>query len=373
MKKFNLIRDEKGAVMPLFALILFVVLLGFSALVVDAGILYSERRTMVTAADAAALAGSIIMRDALGDGLISEDDAKDKAEGIAKDIAVANGIENPDDIQVIWDNQDYSRKTITIIVHNNKDLIFGRFLGFDDTKVGAKSVATWGYVTKLLGGDILPIFTKDDDFKTTDITYLHDGKFVGSDEDVINGNWGLIDVFDSTREIGDAFRGDKIGIKLELNYMIDNQSGKNVGNVDNKIVERMIRANELSEKEDRQKYMSGLVPVIDWKNITKQGSQLKLPIKHFAVFEIYDVIVDGGNNNNQPSKGSIHALYDNPDYRSDNVAKVYDKVDGLDLEKSTIIGKFTGETVDIIAVMQPDDQVDPNPGGLSPKYHKLIE
>lgn len=373
MKKLNLIRDEKGAVMPLVALVLSLLLFGFAALVVDAGILYSKRRNMVTAADAAALAGAMIMRDALGDSSISEGAARSKAESIARDIAMDNGVKNSGDIQIIWDNPAYGRKTITVKLHNNQRLIFAKFLGLDDTDVGAKAVATWGYVTKLLGGDILPIFTKDDDYQDTGITYLHDGKFLDNKGDVVNGNWGLIDVFGSTSEIGAAFRGDKIGKGLELSAIIDNQTGKNVGNVDNEIVERMIRANGLATKEERQRYMSGLVPVIDWVNITQQGSSLKLPIKYFAVFEIYDVIVDGGNNNNKPSKGSNRALYDSPDYKSDGVAKVYGKVDGKDLEKSTIIGRFTGEIVDVVAVIQPGDQVNPNPGGLSPKYHKLIE
>lgn len=373
MNRFNLIRNEKGAVMPLVALILFLVLLGFSALVVDAGILYSERRTMVTAADAAALAGAISMRDALGNSTISEGSAQNTAEEIAKDIAIANGVKNRDGIQVIWNNKDYSRKTITIILHNNRNLIFGKFLGFDDTDVGAKSVATWGYVTKLLGGDILPIFAKDDDYQTSGVTYLHVNGLVDVKGNEINGNWGLIDIFGKTSDIGAAFRGDKIGMHLELNAIIDGEPGKVVGNVDQEIEERMKRANKLAEKEDRQKYMSGLVPVIDWENITQQGGKLKLPIKHFAVFEIYDVIVDGGNNNGKLSNGSIHALYEDPNYKSGGVKKEYAPVDGKDLEKSTIIGKFTGETVDIIAVMRPGDQDNPNPGGLSPKYHKLIE
>ena len=49
-----------GQLLPL-ASIAMVVLLGFSALAVDVGVVYSTRRRMQTAADAAAIAGDIIL------------------------------------------------------------------------------------------------------------------------------------------------------------------------------------------------------------------------------------------------------------------------------------------------------------------------
>ena len=49
-------RDDSGAT-ALFVAVITVVLLGVAALVVDVGLLYAERRSMQTAADAAALAG----------------------------------------------------------------------------------------------------------------------------------------------------------------------------------------------------------------------------------------------------------------------------------------------------------------------------
>ena len=47
----------------MLATIAMVVLLGFSALAVDIGLLYSTRRRMQTAADAAAFAGATALRD----------------------------------------------------------------------------------------------------------------------------------------------------------------------------------------------------------------------------------------------------------------------------------------------------------------------
>jgi len=55
-------RRESGQIVYLAAISL-VMLLGFSALAVDIGMLYSTRRRMQTAADAAAIAGATALRD----------------------------------------------------------------------------------------------------------------------------------------------------------------------------------------------------------------------------------------------------------------------------------------------------------------------
>ena len=59
----RILRDEKGTALVLVCLA-FVLLLGFSALVIDYGALALERRRMVTAADAGALAGARILLEA---------------------------------------------------------------------------------------------------------------------------------------------------------------------------------------------------------------------------------------------------------------------------------------------------------------------
>lgn len=372
MKSNIFTNSRKGAVLPLVALVMVFVLFGFAAIVVDAGMLYGERRNMVTAADAAALAGAQVMSEALG--TTGYDAAKADATNDAKRLASLNGIENEDDIEVVIGyDSEFNRDTIRVKVKNNNDLYFARILGFNDTDVAAEAVASWGYVTKLEGGDIIPVFTKDSDFQDQTITYLHSGKFIGSDGDIINGNWGLLDIFPNTSMIGEALAGELVGEYLELDFILDNQTGLNVGNVNNPIEERMQMANTLEEREDREKFMMGLVPVIDWDDITKQGSQLKLPISHFAVFEIYDVIIKEGNNNNKPSEGSKYALYDGSNYKSDGLAKEYAPVDGLDIEKSSILGRFTGDIIEVRAILDPDDQTNPVPGKDTAKYFKLIK
>lgn len=366
-------RRRIGAVLPLVALVLSFVLLGFSALVVDAGMLYGVRRNMVTAADSAALAGAQVMVDALGTANYNK--AVNEAVNDAIELAMKNGVLKEADIsaRVVFNAPGYNRDVIIVEVKNNSELTFGKALGINDTDVAARAVATWGYITQLEGGDIIPVFTKDTDYQTEHITYLHSDKFIDNNGDIVNGNWGLLDIFSNTNTISKALAGELIGQSLKLDWVLDNQTGLNVGNVNKPIEDRMKTANSLESKEDRIKFMSGLVPVIDWDLVTKQGSSLRLPIKHFAVFEIYDIIVSEGNNNNKKSQGSPFALYDTPNYKSDGIAIEYESVDGKDIKKSSIIGKFTDTIVQVRTVVNPGDQSNPTPGKESAKYYKLID
>ena len=57
MRQFLLRKQQRGQIVPMFALML-ILLLGFMALVIDFGTIYANRRTLQNAADAAALAGA---------------------------------------------------------------------------------------------------------------------------------------------------------------------------------------------------------------------------------------------------------------------------------------------------------------------------
>lgn len=120
-------RDERGAVAILvgFALI---VLLGFTALAVDMGALAAEKRKMVTAADAAVLAGAQELLTTL-----SSEQAKIKAH----EFADSNGfIIQEGDIQITGGR-------IAATVSEDVDTFFARILGstFQRVKVMAVAVA----------------------------------------------------------------------------------------------------------------------------------------------------------------------------------------------------------------------------------------
>lgn len=368
MRKFNLISREDGQVLPLVAIILSVVLLGFAALVVDTGFLYAERKTMVTAADAAALAGAMEMRDGLGG---NKANAQANAIATAKEIALANGVKNANDVvvEIGEDSNHGGRDTITVTVKNNKDLIFARFLGSSDSDVAGRAVATWGYVKSLLGGNILPIFGSLEDFETGEPVYIHDGKLMDPGGNVVNSHWGLLDLGVQVKK---AFSGELIKEPMEIGLTVDGKQGEAGGHVD-AIEERMQKANGLDTIKDRQRFMSGLVPIVDWdRKIDIGGNKLRFPIEYFAVFEIFDVIT-APNSSKHKAWGSEHALHGRPNYKSDGNQIKYDPINGEYLEKNTIIGGFTGEIIELDAVVDPNDQNESDFNEDAAKYHKLIE
>lgn len=382
MKKNRILQEEKGSALPIITLLMVFVLVGIATLVIDAGLAYNQRRELVTAADAAAIAGAGVMEEAMRNGTGTAA-AKTYAEKLAKSLAVDNQVEEAN-VYVSWDNPAYERDTITVKVSADQELIFARFLGFESIQVEAKAVATWGYVTQTESGQILPLFMKDEDYQTENVTYLFFDKLADTSDTAV-GNWGLLDIFGSNTSTKEALEGIKKDADISIDGILKNQTGNHGDDLISSIEVRMQTAATLDTVENRQKFMCGMVPIIDWDLISTQGSTLSLPVKAFAVFEIYDVIVKEGNNVNKRSEGSIYAM-DTNNYLCDGYTVEYDPVERIvydnkgelinettDLKKGTIIGKFTGVEVSLRAVVRDGDQENPDEDIVSATYAKLIE
>lgn len=122
-------KDEDGATAVVVA-VCIVVLMGVAALVVDAGALYSERRQIQTAADAAALAG---VQDLPGNPAAAVATADSYAtlnapEAIQHGFQVRSTYGANDTLEAEIEFPDYG-------------LFFARFLGRDSAPVGARAVA----------------------------------------------------------------------------------------------------------------------------------------------------------------------------------------------------------------------------------------
>lgn len=379
---FKYIKKRKGAVLPIVALVMVFMLFGFAALAVDVGSLYAERRKMVAAADAAALAGAQELRDSSGENI-------GDAISIAKQVAIDNGadedyFEDPSIEPIIVEKRNVktedgktdSRQVIEVNVKTNKELFFARFLGFDDSNVTARAVATWGYIKQVKGGQILPIFVLDEEFESG-YGNLHDNKVV-TNKGISDANWGFVEIGGKgANVIKEHLSGVHMDREYTINAILDNEQGR-VQAIDVPLEDRMKAAAELPTVEARRQYMSGLVPIIEKDGIDDPGnSKLKLPIKYFAVYLIKDVIknYDKGNENKGiPGKGtgSPFALDDNfnrvasPKTYKDDGEYIYDK--------GTIVGEFTGDVVELSAIVVKGDQEPPSSGNIdSAKYHKLIE
>lgn len=133
-------RDERGQVVVLVA-ILIVVLLGFAALAVDVGYMYTTRHELQRSADSGALAGA----SSFVTGTWSSDDtdpvmieSRDRARDLAsRDPVVTSRLDASGEIDVSFPSQDRCR----VDTHRNVPLFFARIFGRTDTTIRAYAVA----------------------------------------------------------------------------------------------------------------------------------------------------------------------------------------------------------------------------------------
>ncbi|MDT3701401.1 MAG: pilus assembly protein TadG-related protein [Thermincola sp.] len=140
LKKFC--RDVSGATMVITAAA-FSVLLGFTALSVDVGVLFLEHTRLSRAADAAVLAGAQELPD------IS------RAESAARDYGQRNGIDN-NQFTINFSNNN---KQISGIASKYVDLYFARVFGKDSSLVRGRAVARVAPVKAVTG--LIPIGIND--------------------------------------------------------------------------------------------------------------------------------------------------------------------------------------------------------------------
>lgn len=370
--KNNIIKNENGSV-SIFTILMFMfVLLAFAAVVVDVGFIYSTRKQMVTASDAAALAGAKEMEKTLGsDSAYTVGQIKAKAIDIAKNIAIQNGAEGEPIVTIekmnvkLADGSTDYRDVIKVKAVSDESMIFFRFIDKFNMEVSGKAIATWGFVSKVTAGQLLPLYTTPELFIESNT--LHTGKMTFNDTLYPNqrGFIYLDPQWNGQNIINKAIEGIPTKIALGLDTLFEGKSGASqsvIGSVE----ARMKKAQSLANPEDRRAYMYGLIPIAEFNK--SQGSQAFFQIKSFAVYEIIDVMT---NNN----KGSVEALL-GTNYTRLGSSTTYNPADnnGVDYAKGTIFGKFTGEIREIEVVIEQSDQE----GNIltitsGAKYSKLIQ
>jgi hypothetical protein len=142
LKSLNL-RDESGAVLVMVA-IAMVALLGFTALTIDGGRLFSEKSQLQNALDAAVLAGAQGLKT-----------STTEAKAIAIDVATKNGFPITEtDLTVTADSIRATKQV-------NIPLTFARVLGKNDADVSATSKAVIALLRSASG--IAPIAVEEDE------------------------------------------------------------------------------------------------------------------------------------------------------------------------------------------------------------------
>jgi hypothetical protein len=141
IEKLLNLKAESGAALVIVA-ISMVALLGFTALVIDGGRLYSEKSNLQNAVDAAALAGAQGLK-------VSEA----RAIANAKEVAQKNGYTITEDNLTLTSDSIRVTKQITV------PLTFARVIGHNDSMVGASAKAIAGLLRKANG--ITPIAVEE--------------------------------------------------------------------------------------------------------------------------------------------------------------------------------------------------------------------
>lgn len=130
--------------MSIIVAVLMVALLGFAALAVDVGLLFSERAQLQNGADASALA-------------VAQECARDLAGAqcvptstLAQSLSDQNAADGLSNVRSVILDKSRGEVTATLAAEesgapaNSVSLFFARALGFDSTEVGAHSKAVWG-------------------------------------------------------------------------------------------------------------------------------------------------------------------------------------------------------------------------------------
>lgn len=170
MEIINRVKNQKG-VTNVLVIISMVVILGFTALVVDIGLILLERNKLENAADAAALAGAQELPT-----------NPNKAIEKAKEYAVINGADLAKTSIVIKENNS----RIQVNIDNDVDFIFAKVLGNDKTNVVAGSAAIVGPVKEVYDG-IRPFVIEDQTLTYGQRVVLKEGAGEGD-----NGNYGPV-------------------------------------------------------------------------------------------------------------------------------------------------------------------------------------
>lgn len=139
--------NENGGITVIVAIVM-VVLLGFTALAVDVGVLYSERAQLQNGADAAAVAVAQKCARNLSDPECSS------GSPMASSFANQNALDGMSSVQSI--NLDTAARKVTVrtsaretgAAANSVSLYFARALGVTSAEVGARSSAMWGSPVK---------------------------------------------------------------------------------------------------------------------------------------------------------------------------------------------------------------------------------
>ncbi|MBI2914853.1 MAG: pilus assembly protein [Firmicutes bacterium] len=274
--KISFLGNESGSVLVITALVLGV-LLGMSALVIDAAYLYLQRQRLVNAADASALAG------------IQELNAGSEAAlEVARDYALQNGMSLPEIVVSALPDGNGLRVELT----RDVSLFFGRIFGLTTTRVVAASSARAGAISAYVGAT--PFGVLKDNYVYGEQYYLKEGP--GTAAGVYKGNYKALALG------GTGARKFEDNVKYGYNQQLKanqwvltetgNMSGPTGRGIDYRIAQDP-HSPPCSFPNIRQRCpLVVVVPVIDSLDVNGRSEVL---VVGFAAFFLEDTVQSGGD------------------------------------------------------------------------------
>ncbi|MCT8136522.1 hypothetical protein H1D32_01320 [Anaerobacillus sp. CMMVII] len=205
----SLIKKQEGGILPLVA-ISMTVLLGFSALVIDAGTLYLEKSKIQKAVDAAVLAGAQELAEAQ-----ERPEKREEAIKQAYNIIVANGVDR-ENVEI-----NIKGTEITAFANVSKEMTFARIFGIKDTPVVANAAAQILPISAVINSFTAEPFGINTDRYPNFMDEKHNLVLKWDKDNEETGNFGLLDLGSGTNKITEMVVG---GI-----YSTD--PGKSVGRI----------------------------------------------------------------------------------------------------------------------------------------------
>lgn len=275
----NFFKDESGTVIIVVA-VLMVVLLGMTAMAVDVGDLYQNRREMVNAADAAAMAG---VQHFL------ETDDKAEIEKYARDFAIDNYGCNAALVEAEADMTEY---TVLVRTGRSVDHTFAPILGIHSSDVTAeakaiirKAVEMEGLIPIHVQKSMFDIIVGNSENSTHNYVQFHQ-------EHEQPGNWGWVSFHGQgeTAEVTVSYLRDGYPDPLPIGHEFNSNTGDNIykGNRKQDVIKI------LGDYKDEGTIL--YIPVTHDVEGNRFTGNENLIIKGFAAIRITDFYIDGPKN-----------------------------------------------------------------------------
>ena len=296
MKKWlnRFLNDERGNVFVLVALLL-VVLIGFTALVVDGGRLYVEKSMLQKAADAAALAG---VQELPID--------KAKAETKSKEVASKNDVTNTT-VEIPTDNM-----SIRVTTSSDVNLTFARIFGKDNASVKATAKVKLNPITSVTG--VIPIgidMNAYDKWKNcTEITLKlknpgnsgnNENKYCNGSNNLGSGNTGLIQFINSGKQDLDDEIANGVPVPVSVGEIYDTGPGGGTGKTRDGVKERVDSCSKIYTYNSATfltnpppRNCAQVVTVPMYSNFEDKNGRKEIKIEGFATFFLIGSRGNGG-------------------------------------------------------------------------------